>query len=56
MEKLTLFEDNERTSVVEYRENFQRRKDKLRERRVYPKKVGRCVIEQRTFETTQGHV
>ncbi|MEW5310705.1 MAG: hypothetical protein WDW38_002476 [Sanguina aurantia] len=38
VEKLTMFEDHERTSVVEYRENFQRRKDKLRERRVYPKK------------------
>lgn len=56
VEKLTMFEDNERTSAVEYRETFQRRKDKLRERRVYPKKVGMCVSVQRTFGTSQGHV
>ena len=41
MERLIVFEDDERSVVAEIRERFQRRKDKLRERRVYPLKV--CV-------------
>ena len=39
MERLIVFEDDERSVVAEIRERFQRRKDKLRERRVYPLKV-----------------
>ena len=38
-ERLVLYEDVERTVVLEVRETFERRKDKLRERRVYLKKV-----------------
>ena len=39
VERLLLYEDNERTLVREIREQFSRRKDKLRERRVYPMTV-----------------
>ena len=39
VERLIVFEDDERSVVAEIRERFQRRKDKLRERRVYPLKV-----------------
>ncbi|EFJ52641.1 hypothetical protein VOLCADRAFT_102618 [Volvox carteri f. nagariensis] len=38
VEKLTLYADDERTTVTEIRETFTRRRDKLRERRVYPQK------------------
>eukprot|EP00798_Chlamydomonas_sp_ICE-L_P031206 gene31206-6355_t len=38
VERLVMYEDEERTVVTEIRETFQRRKDKLRERRVYPQK------------------
>ena len=51
VERLTLFADDERQVVVEVRETFQRRKDKLRERRVYAQKVwtqvwGRAAVEE----------
>mmetsp|Transcript_27648 Transcript_27648/g.69682 ORF Transcript_27648/g.69682 Transcript_27648/m.69682 type:complete len:469 (+) Transcript_27648:102-1508(+) len=36
VEKLTIYGDDERTEVLECREKFARRKDKLRERRTYP--------------------
>jgi hypothetical protein len=36
VEKLTIYGDDERTEVLECRERFARRKDKLRERRTYP--------------------
>eukprot|EP00803_Ostreobium_quekettii_P006145 evm.model.scf_58.17 EVM.evm.TU.scf_58.17 scf_58:148652-165934(+) len=38
VERLTRFEDEDRTVVVEMMELFRRRKDSLRERRVYPQK------------------
>ncbi len=43
VERLTIFDDEERQVVSEIRESFQRRKDKLRERRVYPQKVRECA-------------
>ncbi len=43
VERLVLYADDERTAVVEIRETFTRRRDKLRERRVYPHKVGACA-------------
>lgn len=45
VERLVLYADEERTAVVEIRETFTRRRDKLRERRVYPHKVGACGRE-----------
>ena len=36
VERLLLYCNDERTAVTEIRERFQRRKDKLRERRTYP--------------------
>ena len=36
VERLVLYCDDERTAVSEIRERFQRRKDKLLERRTYP--------------------
>ena len=41
VERLVLYDDTERTVVSEVRERFNRRRDKLRERRVFPQKV--CV-------------
>ncbi|GIL93808.1 hypothetical protein Vretimale_187 [Volvox reticuliferus] len=38
VERLVLYGDDERTAVTEIRETFTRRRDKLRERRVYPQK------------------
>ncbi|PNW72944.1 hypothetical protein CHLRE_14g612700v5 [Chlamydomonas reinhardtii] len=38
VERLVLYADEERTVVTEIRETFTRRRDKLRERRVYPQK------------------
>ncbi|GLC33992.1 Dynein regulatory complex subunit 7 [Pleodorina starrii] len=38
VERLVLYADDERTVVAEIRETFTRRRDKLRERRVYPQK------------------
>ena len=39
VERLIVYEDDDRTVVQEVRERFNRRKDKLKERRVYPLKV-----------------
>ena len=39
VERLIVYEDDDRSVVSEVRERFQRRKDRLRERRVYPLKV-----------------
>ncbi|KXZ51889.1 hypothetical protein GPECTOR_11g323 [Gonium pectorale] len=38
VERLVLYADDDRTLVAEMRETFTRRRDKLRERRVYPQK------------------
>jgi hypothetical protein len=47
VERLILYSDDEHTAIAEIREKFQRRKDKLRERRTYPPKdttiVSRCL-------------
>ena len=45
VERMVLYADDERTTVVEVREHFTRRKDKLRERRVYPQKVRKAAAE-----------
>lgn len=39
VERLVLYADDERSTVAEVREHFTRRKDRLRERRVYPQKA-----------------
>lgn len=36
IEKLIIYADDERTEIIESREKYARRKDKLRERRMYP--------------------
>jgi hypothetical protein len=41
VERLIVYADDDRSEIQEVRESFSRRKDKLRERRVYPLRVSR---------------
>lgn len=46
MERVTMYQDEERATVTEIRERFRRRKDALRERRVYPMQETTIVRKQ----------
>jgi hypothetical protein len=41
---VSICQDDERTIQSEVRETFQRRKDKLTERRTFPQKVGVVIV------------